>query len=246
MYIQRTVENTIQRLSNQFKVILVTGARQVGKSTLLQHCGKTRNYVSLDDLTEREIALNDPKLFLENHKPPLTIDEIQYAPQLLSYIKLAVDKSDKKAQYWLTGSQQFHLMKNISESLAGRVGIIDLMGLSLSELSDNKNTIPFNPETNSNTKRKIYSTEDIFKIIYKGFYPALYNDHEIERDTFYNSYLRTYIERDIRALTKISDEMKFLTFIRVVAARTGQLLKYSEIANEVGISEPTAKSWMSI
>ena len=246
MYIQRTAEDTIKIFSKQFKVVLVTGARQVGKSTLLKHCDENRNYVSLDDLTEREMAINEPKLFLENHKAPLIIDEIQYAPQLLSYIKLVVDKSEKKGQYWLTGSQQFHMMKNVSESLAGRVGIVDLMGLSLSEISGNKNSIPFDIETESNTDRKIYSTEDIFKIIYNGSYPALNNNDEIDRNSFYNSYLRTYIERDIRALTTVSDEMKFLTFIRVVAARTGQLLKYSEIAKEVDISEPTAKSWMSI
>ena len=246
MYIQRTAEDTIKKFSKQFKVVLVTGARQVGKSTLLKHCDENRNYVSLDDLTEREMAINEPKIFLENHKAPLIIDEIQYAPQLLSYIKLAVDKSDKKGQYWLTGSQQFHMMKNVSESLAGRVGIVDLMGLSLSEISGNKNSVPFDIETESNTDKKIYTTEEIFKIIYNGSYPALNNNDEIDRNSFYNSYLRTYIERDIRALTTVSDEMKFLTFIRVVAARTGQLLKYSEIAKEVDISEPTAKSWLSI
>ena len=246
MYIQRTAEDTVKKYSKQFKVVLVTGARQVGKSTLLKHCDKNRNYVSLDDLAEREMAINEPKLFLENHKTPLTIDEIQYAPQLLSYIKLAVDKSDIKGQYWLTGSQQFHMMKNVSESLAGRVGIIDLMGLSLAEIAGRKNSAPFDTETEFNSNRKTYSTEDIFKIIYNGSYPALNNNDEIDRNSFYNSYLRTYIERDIRALTMVSDEMKFLTFIRVVAARTGQLLKYSEIAKEVDISEPTAKSWLSI
>ncbi|MCR5261792.1 MAG: ATP-binding protein [Candidatus Gastranaerophilales bacterium] len=246
MYIQRTAEDTVNKFSKQFKVILVTGARQVGKSTLLKHCDEYRNYVSLDDLTEREMAINEPKLFLENHKAPLIIDEIQYAPQLLSYIKLAVDKSDKKGQYWLTGSQQFHMMKNVSESLAGRVGIVDLMGLSLAEISGNKNSVPFDTETKTNANRKHYTTEEIFKIIYNGSYPALNNNEDIDRNSFYNSYLRTYIERDIRALTTVSDEMKFLTFIRVVAARTGQFLKYSEIAKEVDISEPTAKSWLSI
>ena len=139
MYIKRTSEDVIKNLSKQFKVVLVTGARQVGKSTLLKHCDENRNYVSLDDLSERELAINEPKLFLETHKAPLIIDEIQYAPNLLSYIKLIVDKSDKKGQYWLTGSQQFHLMKNVSESLAGRVGILDLMGLSLAELSQTPN-----------------------------------------------------------------------------------------------------------
>lgn len=250
MYIKRTSEDVIKKLSNQFKVVLVTGARQVGKSTLLKHCDETRNYVSLDDLSERELAINEPKLFLENHKPPLIIDEIQYAPNLLSYIKLKIDKSDIKGQYWLTGSQQFHLMKNVSESLAGRVGILDLMGLSLAELSktpDNKSFLPtveYIEDKRQNNKS--YSISDIFKIIYNGSYPALNNNEFQDRNAFYSAYLRTYIERDIRDLSSISNEMKFLNFIRVIAARTGQVLKYSEIAREVDISEPTAKSWLSI
>ena len=251
MYIKRTSEDVIKKLSKQFKVVLVTGARQVGKSTLLKHCDENRNYVSLDDLSERELAINEPKLFLETHKAPLIIDEIQYAPNLLSYIKLIVDKSDKKGQYWLTGSQQFHLMKNVSESLAGRVGILDLMGLSLAELSQIPNNEPFFPDLEYIEKRrenhKNYSTSDIFKIIYNGSFPALNNQDEFQdRNAFYSAYIRTYIERDIRDLSSISNEMKFLNFIRVVAARTGQVLKYSELANAVDISEPTAKTWLSV
>lgn len=250
MYIKRTAEDVIKKLSNQFKVILVTGARQVGKSTLLKHCDKNRNYVTLDDLTEREMAINEPKLFLENHKAPLIIDEIQYAPNLLSYIKLIVDNSEEKGQYWLTGSQQFHLMKNVSESLAGRVGIIDLMGLSLAEISQHSDNKPFFPSNeyieNRKKNHKNYSTSEIFNFIYNGSYPALNNNDNIDRDLFYSAYLRTYIERDIRDLSSISNEMKFLNFIRVIAARTGQVLKYSEIAKEVDISEPTAKNWLSI
>lgn len=251
MYIKRTSEDVIKSFSKQFKVVLVTGARQVGKSTLLKHCDEHRNYVSLDDLSERELAINEPKLFLEAHKTPLIIDEIQYAPNLLSYIKLIVDKSDKKGQYWLTGSQQFHLMKNVSESLAGRVGILDLMGLSLAELSQTHNNEPFFPDLEYIEKRrkshKNYSTSDIFKIIYNGSFPVLNNqDGFQDRNAFYSAYIRTYIERDIRDLSSISNEMKFLNFIRVVAARTGQVLKYSELANAVDISEPTAKTWLSI
>lgn len=251
MYIKRTSEDVIKKLSKQFKVVLVTGARQVGKSTLLKHCDENRNYVSLDDLSERELAINEPKLFLETHKAPLIIDEIQYAPELLSYIKLIVDKSDKKGQYWLTGSQQFHLMKNVSESLAGRVGILDLMGLSLAELSQTPNNEPFFPDLEYIEERrenhKNYSTSDIFKIIYNGSFPALNNQDEFQdRNAFYSAYIRTYIERDIRDLSSISNEMKFLNFIRVVAARTGQVLKYSELANAVDISEPTAKTWLSV
>lgn len=250
MYIKRTAENTIKKFSQQFKVVLVIGARQVGKSTLLKYCDNQRSYVTLDDLNEREMAINEPKLFLENHKPPVVIDEIQYAPNLLSYIKLYVDKSEEKGQYWLTGSQQFHLMKNVSESLAGRVGIIDLMGLSLNELTKQPDNLSFYPNDEyiefKRKKNKIYNTADIFKIILNGSFPALNANQDFDRDAFYSSYLRTYIERDIRDLASISDEMKFLTFIRVVAARTGQVLKYSELAKEVDISQPTAKSWLSI
>ena len=196
------------------------------------------------------MAIKEPKLFLENHKAPLIIDEIHYAPNLLSYIKLIVDESEEKGQYWLTGSQQFHLMKNVSESLAGRVGILDLMGLSLAELSQNPNNKPFIPNKEYLEERcnnhKNYSTSEIFKIIYNGSFLALNNDCVQDRNAYYSAYLRTYIERDIRDLSSISNEMKFLNFIRVVAARTGQVLKYSELSKEVDISEPTAKSWLSI
>ncbi len=250
MYIERTVENTIKNYSKQFKVVLVTGARQVGKSTVLKHCDSERNYVSLDDLVERELAVNEPQLFLERHKAPLIIDEIQYAPNLLSYIKLEVDKSDTKGLYWLTGSQQFHLMKNVSESLAGRVGIIDLMGLSLSEINKKIYYKPFSTSLeyieDKRNYAKDYTSSDTFKIIYNGSFPALNNEESMDRDAFYNSYLRTYIERDIRDLSVISDEMRFLNFVRIVAARTGQVLKYSELAKDAGISQPTAKTWLSI
>ncbi len=246
MYIQRTAEELVKKLSRQFKVILVTGARQVGKTTLLKNCDQNREFVSLDDLSERRMAIEDPRMFLENHKAPLIIDEIQYAPQLLSYIKLVVDQSDKTGLYWLTGSQQFHMMKNVSESLAGRVGVIDLLGLSLAEISSRPYTKPFDPGLNF--EEKIHSDKKInlFKLIYKGFYPILNNQNEQDRDAFYNSYLRTYIERDVRDLTTVSNELTFLTFLQVVAARTGQVLKYSQLSEEVGISQPTAKSWLSI
>lgn len=250
MYIKRAIENTIKKYSNQFKVVLVTGARQVGKSTTLKHCDLNREYVTLDDIFEREQAVNEPKLFLQNHKPPVIIDEIQYAPNLLSYIKMEVDKSQNKGQYWLTGSQQFHLMKNVSDSLAGRVGIIDLMGLSLSEIEGNPIHEPFSTSidyiTNRKKSQKAYSVNDIFKIIYNGSYPELNTGNGNDRNAFYNSYIRTYLERDIRDLQLISDEMKFLNFIRITASRTGQILNYAELAAETGVSQPTVKSWLSV
>ncbi len=251
MYIQRTAQDLVNRYSEIFKVVLVTGARQVGKTSLLKHCGPERNYVSLDDLSERELAVKEPKLFLERHKAPLIIDEIQYAPSLLSYIKLIVDSSEEKGRYWLTGSQQFHLMKNVSESLVGRVGIIDLMGFSLAEMQGNPKIIPFFPSLKSVEEKRAtsrtYTSTEIFKIIFNGSFPALNSDKaESDRDAFYSAYIQTYLERDIRDLASVSNELKFLHFIRAVAARTGQVLKYSEIARDVEISEPTAKTWLSL
>lgn len=249
MYIKRTLENDIKELSNQFKVLLITGARQVGKSTLLKYCDQNRNYVTLDDYKERSMALNEPDLFLQKHKPPLIIDEIQYAPNLLSYIKMTVDNSDKKGMYWLTGSQQFHMMKNVTESLAGRVAIIDLKGLSLKEI-DNEKQIPFIPEKfyieEMQKSHKTHDLNDIYKIIWQGSYPELYSKENLRWETFYKSYIRTYIERDIKDLNVIKNEMDFLKFLQVTAARTGQMLNYNDIANEVGVALTTIKSWISI
>ena len=249
MYINRTLEKHIKQLSNQFKVILVTGARQVGKSTLLKHCDSERNYVTLDDYREREMALSDPELFLQRHKAPLIIDEIQYAPNILSYIKIAVDNSDKKGQYWLTGSQQFHMMKNVTESLAGRVAIIDLKGLSLKEI-DNIEQVPFLPTSDyveSVRKNfKFHDLTDIYEKIWRGSYPEVNTNTDTDWETFYKSYLRTYIERDIKDLNAVKNEMDFIKFLKVLAARTGQMLDYTDISKEVGVSSPTIKSWVSI
>lgn len=249
MYINRTLEKHIKQLSNQFKVILVTGARQVGKSTLLKHCDSKRNYVTLDDYRAREMAINDPELFLQRYKAPLIIDEIQYAPSILSYIKIAVDNSDKKGQYWLTGSQQFHMMKNVTESLAGRVAIVDLKGLSLKELDDLEQ-VPFVPTSdnieNMRKSSKYHDLTDIYEKIWRGSYPEVNTNTDTDWETFYKSYLRTYIERDIKDLNAVKNEMDFIKFLKVLAARTGQMLDYTDISKEVGVSSPTIKSWVSI
>ena len=249
MYIKRTLEKNIKILSEQFKVLLILGARQVGKSTLLKHCDSKRTYVTLDDLKVRELAINEPELFFERYSAPLIIDEIQYAPNLLSYLKIIVDNSQEKGQYWLTGSQQFHMMKNVTESLAGRVGIIDLKGFSLKEIDDLEQ-IPFIP-TNDFIKQmrntsKNHNLSDIYYNIWKGSYPEVHTNKKIDWENFYKSYLRTYIERDIRDLNAVKNEMNFLKFLKVLASRTAQLLNYSDIASEIGISIPTAKSWVSI
>ena len=248
MYKQRTLRKQIETLSNQFKVILVTGARQVGKSTLLKHCDKNRDYISLDDYKARQMAIEEPELFLQRYKAPIIIDEIQYAPNLLSYIKINVDNNDAKGQYWLTGSQQFHMMKNVTESLAGRVAILDLKGFSLKEILDTEQ-IPFSPTNDFIEKMKKSSKQQDLKSIYehiwKGSYPDI-NVNNIDWETFYGSYLQTYIERDIKDLNAVKNEMDFLTFLRILASRTGQMLNYTDIASEVGISVNTIKSWVSI
>lgn len=249
MYISRTIEKKVKELTKEFKVLVVTGARQVGKSTMLKHCDPKRTYVSLGKPNIREFANSEPELFLQRYKAPVIIDEIQYAPILLDYIKEIVDNSEKRGQYWLTGSQPFHLMKNVSETLAGRAAIINMLGLSINEKKNETNIpIVFNDDY-LNKKRqnsKKLSLQKVFEFIYKGSYPELYASNISDLDVYYNSYLQTYIERDIRALTTIEDENSFIKFMRIVAARTGQVMKYNQLALEAGISQPTAKKWLSL
>ena len=250
MYISRIIEDKINQLSSQFKVLLITGARQVGKSTVLKMCDSKRNYISLDDPKARLLALNDPEVFLEKYTPPVTIDEIQYAPNLFPYIKMIVDNSDKKGQYWLTGSQQFSMMENVTESLAGRVAIINLKGLSLDEIQTNTYTEPFIPTIdfiqNRRKTSKTLGLKNVYEMIWRGAYPEINSSDNTDWQTFYSSYLQTYIERDIKHLNIVSNEVDFLKFIKVIAARTGQMLNYLDIANEVGISQHIAKNWLDL
>jgi hypothetical protein len=250
MYITRAAESTALQISESFPVLLVTGPRQVGKSTMLQHiAGNDRTVITLDDIDVRYLAKTDPALFMQRYKPPLLIDEIQYAPELLPYIKMAVDKSQKNGEYWLTGSQAFHLMKGVSESLAGRVGIMNMLGLSAAEISEQP-SMPFalHPEyltARAHTMPKM-SVTDVFNRIFTGAMPRLYSQDNISRESFYSSYIQTYLMRDVRDLTQVGDELAFYNFMMVVAARTAKPVVYEEIAQEAGISAPTAKKWMSI
>ena len=204
-------------------------------------------YITLDDEVLREQAKSDPKLFLEEHPAPLLIDEVQYAPNLFSYIKINVDKENKNGMYWLTGSQQFHLMKNVSESLAGRVGIVNLNSFMYSEIVKNEKKELFDPaKLNEYKIMPKIDVNKLYEIIFKGGMPTLYMEKDMSRDIYFNSYLDTYISRDVKELTEIGNELSFRKFIVSVAARTGEQLNYTALANDALISVPTAVRWLSI
>ncbi len=249
MYIARQLEGFIDTASKQFPVLLLTGARQVGKTTLLKHLSREdRTYVTLDDPLVLELARQEPQLFLQRFSPPLLIDEIQYAPNLLPLIKMAVDAAQTPGMFWLTGSQQFHLMQGVSESLAGRVGIVQLLGFSRHELLERQaKRPPFLPGAVAQTRPDgSVSLLELYRHIWRGSYPGLVLSEGKDRDLFYGSYVQTYLQRDVRELARVGDEMAFLRFMRVAAARTAQLLNLSEMARDADVSPNTAKSWLSI
>ena len=251
-YFERTLSDTIAHTSEQFPVLLLTGPRQVGKTHLFQHLSNSTNrqYVSLDDPNIAEQAKSEPKLFLELFKPPILIDEIQYAPQLFPYIKMMVDKTQTPGLFWLTGSQQFQLMKGVSESLAGRVALFNLLGFSQQEIEQNPNVPPFLPEpeqlNNRPNSRALLTLPDLFEHIWRGFFPRLYNQTQIKNNVFYSAYIKTYLQRDVRDLTLVEDETTFLRFLKAAAARTGQCLNMNDLARDADISPHTAKKWLSV
>lgn len=260
-YIKRTIENAIRKNEKSFPVVMITGPRQVGKTTLLNMIMKENKeitYVSLDDLNARTLAIEDPELFFRTYETPLIIDEFQYAPNILSYIKIQVDKkrlenleNDKikcNGLYYLTGSQAFQTMKNITESLAGRVGILDLYGLSNREINKVEEDI-FIPDLEilkNKVKVKKLSTLKLYEKIIRGSYPELYKNQDMDKNKYFETYIRTYIERDIRQIINVQEELKFLKFINNIAARTGQELNMTDICNGIGISNSTGDRWLSI
>ena len=261
-YVSRTMEKTIRKFIGKYPVIMVTGPIQVGKTTLLNYLkfksNKKINYVTLDDILIRTQANEDPELFLRTHEAPLIIDEFQYAPNLLTYIKIIIDearqneifnnKEEAGTMYYLTGSRVFETMKDVSESLAGRVGIFDLFAFSDRELYKMEEPI-FNPQIDIIRKvepTKRLSTNQIFERILKGSYPDVQAGREVSIENYYSNYIRTYIERDIRQLINIKNEIKFTKFISAVAARTGQEFNASKIGTEIGIDGKTADDWISI
>ena len=246
MYLERTLSKTIRETAATFPVVLLTGARQVGKTTLFERIKEPeRTYVTLDDPQVRSLAKNDPMLFLQIYPPPLLIDEIQYAPELFPYIKMAVDKTRQKNMFWLTGSQPFNLMQGVSESLAGRVAVLELYGLSQSEKNKRCDS-PFLPDTVITEQRPTLDIYSLYETILRGSFPELYAYPSMNRTVFYSSYLKTYIERDIRQLIQVGDEHRFLVFLKTAAARTGQMVNYSDMAKDVDVSLNTIKSWISV
>ncbi|MBS3949503.1 MAG: ATP-binding protein [Peptococcaceae bacterium] len=249
MYIKRHLEDALQKIEKMFPAVLISGPRQVGKTTLLAEVKREIAYVSLDEPIMLRNALEEAGSFFQQTPPPIVVDEIQYAPGLFPYIKLIADKERKKGQFFLTGSQQFQMMKNVSDSLAGRIGILNLLGLSLREIYSVVFNAPFLPISDYFAKRKQHAAEisyhDVWRIIHKGCMPAMYAE-DADWQMFYSSYTRTYIARDVRELTQIGDEIKFLNFMTVVASKTSQVLNFASIARDVGISQPTAERWMSV
>lgn len=245
-YLYRLISETLKNRASNSKCILVTGPRQVGKSTILKHLYPDVKYVTFDNLLDKTQAENEPGLFLLNNPCPVILDEVQAVPSLFPYIKMECDKTDSYENFYLTGSQALELMKNVSESLAGRVSILELAGFSLREIFNVNFNLPFVPslEYFNLRERHLKPYTDIWKIIHRGSYPELYST-ERDWEDFYSSYVKTYIERDVNLMIKIKDESAFMRFLVAVAARTGQILNYADVSSDVGVSQVTIKEWIS-
>ena len=252
-YISRHMENRIMELSKSYSAILLTGPRQAGKTTMLRALAEKENigreYVSLDDLNTRDMAKNDPALFLQLHKPPVLIDEVQYAPELFTYIKIHIDAHHNPGDFWMTGSQIFRLMRGVQESLAGRVALLHMSPMSQREIIG-ASCIPFITDLEQLQKEsRSYhpvTTPELFERIWKGSMPGLVSKQYTDRNMYYSSYISTYIERDVRELSGTVDALKFNRFMTATAARTAQLLNYNALAEDADIDLPTAKAWINI
>ena len=250
-YIHRTLEQKIMDISRDYSCLLLIGPRQVGKTTMLEHLmkGSARRKVTLDDAENRRLAQSDPALFLEMHPAPVLIDEVQYAPELFTYIKIYIDEHQTPGDFWLTGSQIFRLMHGVQESLAGRVALLHMSPLSQREMMG-ASVLPFTPdfELLMSESRNIppVTTPELFHRLWLGSMPGLASGQFTDRNVFYSSYVSTYIERDVRDLSGNVDALKFHQFITSVAARTAQLLNYNALAEDADIDLPTAKSWVNI
>lgn len=246
-FYSRQMQRLLQSLIKQFPAVLVTGPRQVGKLTLLQHISEDYQYVTFDDPLLLSMAKSDPTLFMLNHSGKLILDEVQYVPELFSSLKLAIDKQKTSGLYLLSGSQAFHLMQNVTESLAGRIAVLKLQGFSLREIQQLDFYQPFIPSQDyiSAREKVAQPIENIWKIIHQGYMPRLY-EQETDWEIYYASYVSTYIKRDVRSLTNVSNITDFTRFMVAIAARSGELLNYSNVAQEVGVSVDTIKRWTTI
>ncbi len=250
-YIKRDIEEKILELSKEYACILLTGPRQVGKTTVLQQLTTSdRCYVTLDDLEERKLAKEDPALFLQMHDLPILIDEVQYAPQLFSYIKIAIDRGAAPGSFWLTGSQSFSMMDLAQESLAGRTAILHLSSLSQHEIYGSGENQPFTLDLDALKVRvergQPAEMKAIYERIWNGSLPGYISGKYKDRSAFYSGYLQTYIERDVSDMAALTDKLVFRDFIRAAACRAGQMLNIHEIASDVGVSDDTAKRWLQI
>lgn len=253
-YIHRIMESRFQKLSEEYSCILLTGPRQVGKTTMLQKIMEkepaNRKYLTLDDLNARQLAKNDPAMFFQLNPPPILIDEVQYAPELFSYIKIQIDRGAPPGSFWLTGSQIFKLMKEVQESLAGRIALLHLSSLSQQEIFPSLPPSPFTLDFETLSKKQTsvpaITAPTLYERIFRGGMPALASGKITDSNLYYASYINTYIERDVRDISEITDSLQFMNFITSTAARTSQLVNYASLANDVGISQDTAKRWLGI
>ena len=251
-YIHRSLERKFLKMSSSFKVVMLTGARQVGKSTMLKHLAKDsgRVYISMDDLNLRELAQRDPKLFFQIYQPPILIDEVQKAPALFEEIKLLCDESDERGRFWLTGSQSKRLMRQAGDSLAGRICILKMFSLSAKELAGKADDIPDNYTFSSFLQRsKNYPENNILQVydrIWKGGMPDMLSMDTELRLAYWNSYIDTYLIRDAVDDNGIQDTEGFRKFLRACAAFSAELLNYNDLGNAAGVSAVTAKEWIKV
>lgn len=251
MYIKRNIEKTVLNLSKYYPVVMICGQRQVGKSTMLNAIKGERKYITFDDLKAKNLAKTDAELFFDTYGYPILIDEFQKEPSILEEIKRIVDTKilngeDANGLFWLTGSQKFKMMKNISESLAGRIAVLDMSSLSMAEL-DNKDKGLFSPKIDDLKKRDYVKRDihEIFEMIFKGGMPKI-NSSDIDRERYYMDYVNTFLERDIKDLSQVGKLDEFYQFLVYVAAHTAQEIKYDSISKEIGVSAPTIKEWITI
>ncbi len=252
-YISRHMENRILELSKAYSAILLTGPRQAGKTTMLRKLAEKENagrrYVTLDDLTERDMAKNDPALFLQLHQPPVLIDEVQYAPELFTYIKIHIDEHHTPGAFWMTGSQIFRLMRGVQESLAGRVALLHMSPMSQREIIGAP-CVPFTTDLERLLAERDQiapvTTPELYARMWRGSMPGLISGQMPDRNVFYSSYLSTYMERDVRELSGSMDALKFNRFVTAAAARCSQLLNYNALAEDADIDIQTSKAWINI